>query len=310
MRWILWPVTIYLSYFDWRWAYYGLPIPTTYYAKTLVSTSDIYRGGNYAWDALRDLGLLAVLPFAALAVGRMPSRDATFLGTLSLFHAAYVIDVGGDWMPFWRFWIPIAPFVFTLFIWGLQEAWYATRPYSAGPIFQALIAAFLCLTCAFVAIRLDAHSVDSPQERAKLDTAERVKRHTRDNLLAAWPLLRWVLRRPGEWLVTDYGGVFSVFTDANIVEMWGLCNAQIALRGNADGINPIYGKTCVPCYKNFRPDYFHVMVPLVRGLDSFKTHDDVIAEVFQGRAIDRYLDLRHRYVTGRVVERATGKALY
>lgn len=310
LRWLAWPVALYLVYFAWRWSYYGLPLPTTYYAKTLVDASDPNRGVNYALDAFFDLGLAAALPFVVLAVFWLPSRDAAFLGALSLYHVAYVVRVGGDWMPFWRFWIPIAPLVFALFVWGLQQTWDAAQRLFVNPVLQGLIVLLTLSPLAFVAVRIDGHSIDSTRERDKINDAAEVARHTHAELLAALPLLRWVLRAPGERLVTDYGGVFSFHTDASIIEMWGLCNSRIALQGNTKGINPVYGKTCPRCYRDFDPDYFHTKTPLVRDLDAFRNHRAVIKSVFQGPAIDRQIDLRYWYATGRVVEIATGKALY
>lgn len=75
-------------------------------------------------------------------------------------------------------------------------------------------------------------------------------------------------RRPGERVATDYGGVFGYFGDASIIEVWGLCNARIAREGDTSGINPIYGKTCVACYRDLDPEYFHTMVPLLRAPDA------------------------------------------
>jgi hypothetical protein len=104
--------------------------------------------------------------------------------------------------------------------------------------------------------------------------------------------------------------VFAYFTEAHVIEMWGLCNTAIALRGNTDGVNPIYGKTCIECYREFQPDYFHAWMPLVRPIDAFASHEAVIAEVFQGEALDRVLDLKGSFVTGRVLDTERNTAFY
>ena len=92
--------------------------------------------------------------------------------------------------------------------------------------------------------------------------------------------------------------------------MWGLCNREIALRGNAEGINPIYGKTCLTCYREFDPEYFHVCTPLARPLDAVASHQAVIEHVFQGDAINRVLDLSRNYITGRVIDETRNCALF
>jgi hypothetical protein len=155
-----------------------------------------------------------------------------------------------------------------------------------------------------------ASSLNTALERSKQAEAAHSLNHTRDNLLGTVELMRHVVREPGDRLVTDYAGVFSVYTDAAVIDMWGLCNADIALKGGARGINPIYGKECARCYKRFDPDYFHVMVPLVRPLDAFQSVEQIIGNVFQGWAINRHIDIRRHFAAGRVVDLANQKALW
>jgi hypothetical protein len=119
-----------------------------------------------------------------------------------------------------------------------------------------------------------------------------------------------VTRAPGEKLVTDYGGVLAYYSDALIIEMWGLCNADIALKGNANGINPIFGKTCIACYGDFLPDYFHANVPLLRPINAFHSQREVVNGIFQASEIDQVLNFENNYVAGRVVDRARREAFY
>jgi hypothetical protein len=159
-------------------------------------------------------------------------------------------------------------------------------------------------------VHMHAGSVDSPQERDKLSIARFVGNHTRNNLLAVKDIIAYVVRRPGDRLATDYPGVFSVFTDAEVIDMWGLCNADIALHGGTNNINPIYGKECAACYARLKPDYFHVGVPFLRKEDAFHNMSDVLTNVFQGAAIDHVINLRRNFAVGRVVQEATGKTLW
>lgn len=308
LRWGAPPLACLGAYFAWRYVYYGLPLPTTYYAKSMVAASDPDRGARYLWDALRDLGALAVLPVAAVALARACERQRMFLVGAVLFEAAYVMKVGGDWMPFNRFCIPMAAPVVALFASGMSEIW---RSSAAAPRPARAAAGALAIACtAWVVVHVDSHRVDTPQERNKLGSGEHLKRHTYENLYRVRHFFNAILRKPGEVLVTDYGGVVGYYTDASIIEMWGLCNREIALRGTTDGINPIYGKTCIECYQRFDPDYFHIVTPIVRAADALRSHGQVIAQIFQGGALDRVLDLRKRYATGRVLEPAAQRALF
>ncbi len=307
-RWAAPPFALWAAYFLWRYAYYGLPLPTTYYAKTMVTTGNPHRGFRQAYDFVRDYGALSVLPLACFAVARGPRRAAMALGCAVTLQVAYAITVGGDWMPFNRFFLPIVPLAAVLFGWGGQAAWQMARRSHAFVRFAvatAIIAALL-----FSCVHMHAASIDSPQERKKLRTASSVGAHTRHNLLAVKEMMAYVVRRPGDRLVTDYAGVFSVFTDAAVIDMWGLCNADIALHGGTRGINPIYGKECAECYARLEPDYFHIGVPIVRDRESFHRFSDVLANVFQGRAIDRVIDFRRNFAAGRVIEESSGRTLW
>ncbi|HEU4413088.1 MAG TPA: hypothetical protein VFS43_48045 [Polyangiaceae bacterium] len=306
-RWALPPLAAYALYFAARWAYYGLPLPSTYYAKTLVTAGDPYRGYKYVWDALWGWGAPVALAFGAAAL-RRPRREALFAAAFVAYYAAYAVATGGDWMPFSRFVLPLYPFVVTLFVWGAATALRAAA--ARWPAARRAAAAAVAGAYLFVGWLVDGHTLDTRAEAIKRGHARHIARHTHDNLLASVPWARHIVRAPGETLVTDYAGVFAVYTDARVIDMWGLCNVEIARRGNAEGIVPIYGKTCLPCYREFDPDYFHANLPLVRPAGDLATHQAVIAAVFQGPAIDRQIDLQRRYATGRVREAATGRSLY
>jgi hypothetical protein len=114
----------------------------------------------------------------------------------------------------------------------------------------------------------------------------------------------------GAHLVTDYGGVMGYYTDAAVIEMWGLANATIATRGNTDGVWPFYGRTCPSCYPELHPNYFHVTQPLVRSDSAFSSADEVIANVWQTNTIGRYIDFKATFAVGRAVLPQSNRALY
>ena len=147
-----------------------------------------------------------------------------------------------------------------------------------------------------------AGSVDTDLERHKLGEVKHSLHHTRDNLLGVRDLIRHLIRKPGDRVVTDYAGLFGFFTDAYVIDMWGLCTSEIALRGGILGINPIYGKECAECYVDLKPDYFHVIVPLTRSPNAFANINQVIAKMFQGGAIDRHLHFRQNFAVGRIID--------
>ena len=307
-RWAAAPLALFAIYFTWRFNYYQLPLPTTYYAKNLVAVADPDRAASYLWDALRDLGGLAIAPVVTVALARAWDRRKAFLLCVVLFEAACVVEVGGDWMPFNRFCVPLAAPLVVLFVAGLAEAWKAV---AASP-WTARVATLALGACAvsWVLVHVDSHVVLTPQERAKLGLAQHVKRHTQRDLYAVRELFAAIVREPADVLATDYGGVVGYYADAHIVEMWGLCNRDIALLGDTAGINPIYGKTCIECYRRFDPDYFHIVVPVVRPAGELFSHKAVVDQIFQGGALESVLRLRTRYATGRVLTPDAQRALF
>jgi hypothetical protein len=308
LGWLAPMAVLWAIYFAWRWNYYGLPLPTPYYAKSMATAHDPNRGiGLLRWffDDYQSLLLVPVL-LATLVWG--PRTKAVALMLAIVCQLAYAVHVGADWMPFHRFFLPIVPLAAILCGWGTERIWRRVRTL---PLFLGLpIRLCVLLSLGTVALRMHAGSVDSGGERAKLTDAQNTRAHTLNNLVRSADLMRHVLRRPGERLATDYAGVFALKTDAEVIDMWGLCNADIALHGGTEGINPEYGKECARCYARLQPDYFHVMVPIVRQPTTFSSIDQVIDSVFQGGAIDRFIDLRHQYAVGRVVELATGRTLW
>jgi len=308
LRWSLPAFALWGAYFCWRYAYYGLPLPTTYYAKTVVTLGDPDRGFRQGFDFVRDYGALALIPLAVLPVVSGPRREALGLALAVLLQTAHAVNVGGDWMPFNRFFLPVVPLAAVLVGWGIQHTWRISAKY-AWPV-RSLSVLLLFASLAFSCVHMHEQSVDSPQEGDKLGNARHVGNHTTNNLLAVKDWMALVVRRPGDRLVTDYAGVFSVFTDAEVIDMWGLCNVDIALNGGTNGINPIYGKECAACYARLNPDYFHVNVPMLRSSSEFSNISGVLAMVFEGSAIDRVISIRKNFAVGRVIREATDETLW
>ncbi len=105
----------------WRcWCYYGLPLPSTYYAKALIPIVSRASGWNYAHEELTATGVMVMVPFLFLLAHRL-ARPVWMLLFFAAGHIAYVIRVGGDWMPFARFFIPIVPIGCVLCVWAVAD---------------------------------------------------------------------------------------------------------------------------------------------------------------------------------------------
>lgn len=287
-------------YWVWRSSYYGLAFPLPYYAKAASGIEESGVGVEYLWTATRETGTWVLALTAAYGLRGKHHRTMMTLGAFVAIFSGYVAYVGGDWMPMNRMLLPLASPFFVVGAVGLHKA------FNQKSLDSAIFARVLGIACTiYVGVHLSQAVVETDAERAKLANAEHLIHHTQ-GLLAAAPYVRAMLRNPREKLVTDYGGVFAYGSDASVIEMWGLANRDIALKGNHDGIRAMYGKTCVPCYADFQPNYFHATTPLLKQIDSIRSMSQMIGNIFQGPAIDRVLNFRRNYVVGRVVESRTG----
>jgi len=299
-------VLVYAIWFLWRWHYYGLPLPTTYYAKALIPKLLPHRGWEYVRDEMRANGWLALAPLGLLALVARKRIATLALVAFVAVHVAYVVRAGGDWMPYGRFLLPLLPVMLVLAAWGGQRLAAGLRPRLGRASLVLLLLPLAAM--AFVVRRTERHITDEPLQQTKLAIAADQGNHVK-NLKAAARILTWALA-PGARLVTDYGGVFAYYTDAAPIEMWGLCNAAIARRGGTERVNPIYGRTCPECYPALGPQFFHVLVPIVRGLAAFRSHFEVVNSVWQTDTIGRYIDFTRGFVTGRAMVPEHDQAVY
>lgn len=304
VRWALPGVLVWCAWFAWRYWYYGLPLPSTYYAKQLIPELLPRRGPEYVFDELAGSGLwIALGAFGFLLYRRQ--REAVPVGLYAIGQLAYAAKVGGDWMPSARFVLPATPLLVVLLAWAVDDLIRLAA--ERGRALHALVSTASVGLLVWIGARSEPHGTD-PYVDGKKGFALSQQAHVA-GLLEAASYLAVAVPKGGR-LVTDYGGVIAYYTASNPIEMWGLCNATIATRGDSRGVQPIYGKTCPSCYPELRPEYFHVYQPIVRRVDSFARHADVVRSVWQTDTIGRYMDIMGGFVSGRVRNERNGRAVW
>ena len=93
-----------------RLAYFGRWTPVTYSVKKLAFADDLRLGLEYLAQSNSECGIGVLIVLAAVAAsaeGRLGLVRAVALGFLA--HVAYVVYVGGDFLPFARFFVPALP---------------------------------------------------------------------------------------------------------------------------------------------------------------------------------------------------------
>lgn len=106
-----------LLYMLFRLAYYGYPFPNTFYAKTGFSAVYLQTGWEYFWGFSSGYLLWGIAFIAPLILFR---RKEIFSQVLLLFmlyflYTIYIISIGGDVLPLYRFFYFVGPLVFILF---------------------------------------------------------------------------------------------------------------------------------------------------------------------------------------------------
>ncbi len=98
-----------------RHSYYGTWLPNTFSAKTGDLNGQIAAGTAYARQYFDHVGPVLLMAFGGLGLGIVKkSRELLSIAIVTLAALGYVILVGGDWMPFFRFMAPFEAFCFLL----------------------------------------------------------------------------------------------------------------------------------------------------------------------------------------------------
>jgi len=98
----------------WKWSYYGNILPNTYFAKMTGEGRAFVEGFNYSLDFLRENGgAVLVGLFLANLFSRKISRAFLLAAALVIIQTGVVIAAGGDWMHFYRFFVPVLPVIAT-----------------------------------------------------------------------------------------------------------------------------------------------------------------------------------------------------
>lgn len=108
-------LAVFGPYYAWRFSYYGLPLPNTFYVKVGASDDQVLRGLRYLAEYWLAEGLAWLIALLLLVLPGMRRRwvseqqHTSLLLLILLVYTAYIAAVGGDWMPGSRFVVPILP---------------------------------------------------------------------------------------------------------------------------------------------------------------------------------------------------------
>lgn len=273
--WLWWVLAFGPSaaYLAWRLAYYGYPLPNTYYARALPLRLTLWLGSDYVFKAVQDMRLWPIVPvLAAIWMWNLLPLPVRPLLPLSSTLALIPLNMPHDWMPYYRFFLPAVPLLALL----LQEVTRTVQQrFPRGTVWRGLVILALAIA-SLQAVRLGLPS-----------TLEDLAGHRHG--VARWRAVgRWVAQRltPDDVVVLEPAGVMGLEIKGRIVEMYGTTDAVIA-HTRADTATLL--TRLIPGHNRSNADYVLSLRPAFIIPSTFSTHPistlDEFRDQFWSRAL-------------------------
>jgi len=209
-----------------RLTYYGYPLPNTFYAKTGFNFSYLESGLRYTLDFINTYtfyGFLLILVFSLLLTKTI-RKDFFLLFVIIFVYILYVIGIGGDVLPIYRFFLPIFPIIFLL-----VNLFLFTNIHLKFSQKNNIIHTFLPL---IILLMLSAYNYYSP--KAKIDRFAFYE----DNLVTKmsgtgiWLNEYQIKKNKKLTVAATTVGAFSYYSNSVVVDMLGLTDEKIAHEPN------------------------------------------------------------------------------
>ncbi|MCD4652323.1 hypothetical protein K8T06_00115 [bacterium] len=201
----------------WRRSFYGQWLPNTFYAKTVSGSELVGPGLQYLKGFMIQGGfILFVLVFLAIFIRpRIDGIWTIFITTI--VYSAYVVWIGGDWMPGYRMFIPILPFLI------MGASTFVIKSIDVSPRFALIVGALIFVHLLFSGITSQAPFMQNSLFAQKIlgdeppvDVLKELGLHLRgvsieDDLVAVIP-----------------AGKVPFYSGLRTLDMRGLCDSHIA----------------------------------------------------------------------------------
>ncbi len=134
----------YVPYFIWRLLYYGKLFPNSYYVKVGWSLDQIVWGLGYWSHHIRTAGGVIFLIIIITAIIRSRKSALIIPAVVLIGFHIYIILVGGDWMPYHRFFVPLSAIEMMLIASALNPLWI--RHFPGRKTLAVITVVFLAVT--------------------------------------------------------------------------------------------------------------------------------------------------------------------
>ncbi len=204
-------LSIFLPYYIWRYAYYGFPLPNTFYAKVGTGIDQIFRGLKYIKSFLFEFSgwIFLAIPL----IFRRVNIYSLYLLLLLFFYLAYVICIGGDALPAYRFLVPILPFLYLLFQEGIKSLYGVVSKRKA-----------LVITLIIIGLGIPFMTKNSFSGRCYEDVK------TQSTLTNIWSIVgKWLKDNASseDSVALSPAGAIPYYSKLHAIDMLGLCDLHI-----------------------------------------------------------------------------------
>lgn len=148
LAFILLYVVPLLPFMAFKILYYGSLFPNPFYAKSGVGLEYIKSGLEYTWFFAQSIGVYGIVFLVPLIAIKKLWNEYSLLYIVVILYTAYIVWVGGDVLPAYRFFVPLAPLLCFLFVMSLREiiSLLHVVPKYASPVVLFTAAVFACFS--------------------------------------------------------------------------------------------------------------------------------------------------------------------
>jgi hypothetical protein len=221
-------VLVFGPYQLWRWRYYGWPFPNTFYVKSSSSAFDL--GAYYLRRFAEDSGVFFLLPLALVGwpAWRDRRRQALYVlaALVGAVFAAYVLEVGGDFMGLYRFVLPVVPLGALCVQESLRTLQARLRPFVPAPVL-ALAGLALVVGFGLVEHRVSRRAADgTPATDNGIDSPGYLKQYVDDRVwVGVW--MRHFAKKD-DLMTVGGAGVIPYYSGIRGFDCYGLVDETIA----------------------------------------------------------------------------------
>ncbi len=224
---IMWYSIPLLIYIGFRIIYYGYPLPNTFYAKTEFSPEFIIRGINYFLEFAQGYlfyGAALILP-VVLFKDKKNIRSVSFLLCFSVSWIIMIILIGGDVLPLYRFFLPVLPLIYLVFV----KSIFGTVNYLLPNKKILALSTFAVLLASIAGLGVINYTIQKPGMIEKRSYESGLVKKMK--VYAAWVKNKNLNVHKDEKAVTvamSTIGAFSYFSGAHVIDIVGLTDSYIA----------------------------------------------------------------------------------